>query len=162
MLKAKVSYVEDGKSQIGVSGQVVEGDNCIPLYNYGGINPSEITLMVEGNEISFEKTISESEFIDGGKVVDDTYSDMPWDDSSSSTSQESSTTSDSSSSGSSNSFVSMVLNTYDADNDGKISGSEWNNWCAREGYAPMSDCDTNGDGYCSEAELETYSHEFGY
>ena len=161
-LEAKVSYVEDGKSQEGISGQVDVGDNSMSFYYYGGINPSEVTLKVEGNEISFEKTISESEFIDGGKVVDDTYSDMPRYDSSSSTSQESSSVSDESTSGSSNPFVSMVLNKYDLDNDGRLSGREWNNWCMQEGYDQMYHCDSDGDGYCSQSELEAYSHKYGF
>ena len=70
--------------------------------------------------------------------------------------------SSSSSSSNSNVFVKNVLEMYDINTDGKISASEWSDWCAREGSAPISDCDTNGDGYCSQSELASYSHDFGY
>ena len=82
-------------------------------------------------------------------------------DTSTSSSSSSSSTSSSSSSYSSV-FVKNVLEMYDLDGDGGLSSSEWDYWCSREGYAPMSDCDTNGDGFCSQSELATYSHDFGY
>ena len=82
--------------------------------------------------------------------------------STSGSSSSSSTIQSSSSSDYSSVFVKNVLEMYDSDGDGGLSSSEWDYWCSREGYAPMSDCDLNGDGFCSKSELATYSHDFGY
>ena len=111
-------------------------------------------LLYEGN---ITKVVKNKTKIDSKtKKNEDTSSHT----STSSSSSSSSTSSPSS--GYSSVFVKNVLEMYDEDGDGGLSSSEWDYWCSREGYAPMSDCDTNGDGFCSQSELATYSHDFGY
>lgn len=59
-------------------------------------------------------------------------------------------------------FASGVLTDYDTDGDDQLSQSEWNAWCRDEGYDSMSNCDKDGDGYCSYYELAEYSKNYGY
>jgi len=142
---------------------IVGGSPNIDYVRGSGHWEGEITPFSHGNEVKKVNFI----IYDMGNenpIYNDTV-DIKFHDVKTVKNDVSTSESSSSSSGStdySNVFVKNVLGMYDINNDGKISSSEWSDWCAREGSAPMSDCDTNGDGYCSQSELETYSHDFGY
>jgi len=146
-------------------------------YNFSYINPYYYMFNLNGNYfvINSQEPLDESllsEMLEENKVNSSNKLQLPdiiiKEETETDTKEDSSSNSDSNSDSSSDSsematwFANKALEKYDADGDGRLSRSEWNTWCYYEGYDSMSNCDTNGDGYCSVSELKEYSHKFGY